>query len=62
MPACHQPEFCAGWLYFRMSNYIIDTAVVMKNEMVLHCIQHLMETVAIQASENAETYKAAPRV
>lgn len=33
----------------------------MNNQMALHCIQHLMETDAIQASKNAETYKRALR-
>lgn len=28
MHVCHQPAFCAGWLYFHMSIYIIDTTVV----------------------------------
>lgn len=59
MPVCYQPEFCAGWLYFQKSNYIIDTIV--NNQMALHCIQPLMETDAIQASKNAETYKSALR-
>lgn len=62
MLACHQPEFCAGWLYFHMSNYIIDSIVVMKNQTALCCIQHLMETDAIQGSETAGTYKGAQKV
>lgn len=45
-----------------MSNYISDTTVVMKNQMSLRCTQRLMETDAIQASENAETYKGAEKV
>lgn len=59
MPVCYQPEFCAGWLYFQKSNYIIDTSV--NNQMALHCVQHLVETDAIEASNNAETYKRAQR-
>lgn len=38
---------------FQKSNYIIDTGV--NNQMALHCMQHLVETDAIQASKNAET-------